>query len=296
MKRQQGLLLLPVALALSIMGALAYAMTRGTADDASAVDAQYDLEATRYLAEAGLRLTKWQNEKRGCDSRAKFTDIELPVGAGRLTVTDLMVKKEGFAATVTARSPRGAVSSVSGDKMMFFDRSDEEDVTLEVTDTYISSNNPFTSYGGSGELEATDGKAHILVNIKPEKIPKDTRMTRTVLSMYLRSSNSVQSVRELAVHAVTRTWSHDSAIWVYPWVFSPGGSYDPQPERVVPIAGTGSRYEWDIAPLVRRWENGTQENFGVLLKPRGLNGARFNSEGTGPNELRVKAYFHRRCK
>lgn len=295
MKRQHGLLLLPVALALSVMGALAYAMTRGAADDASAVDAQYDLEATRYLAEAGLRLAKWQNEKLGCDRREKFTAVQLPGGAGTVTVNSITVKKEQFAATVTAESPRGALITMSRDEMMFFDRSHEDDLEAEVKDTYISSNNPFTAYGSSDELEATDGKAHILVSIPLDKIPKNARVSRTILSMYLRSSNSVQSVRELAVHAVTRNWSYDSATWVYPWIFSPGGSYNPQSETVVPIGGINQRYEWKIGALVRRWDNGTQENFGVLLKPRGLNGARFNSVNAGQNKLSVDIYFHRRC-
>jgi len=296
MKRQHGLLLLPVAIALAVMGALAYSMTRGGAADAGAVDAQYDVEATRYLAEAGLRLAKWQNEKKGCKSELRFTNVRLPGVAGAMSVSTLEVDKEKFKATVTATSDRGTVSSLSGDKMMFFDRSDEDDTTLKPKDTYISSISPNESYNNSGSLAATDGKAHILVSMPLGEIPNDARATKATLWMFLSSSNSVQTVRGLAAHAVTRGWSDGSATWNSPWNTSPGGSYDPRPETFTPIAGAGEWYKWELGPLVRRWESGAQNNFGVLLKPTGLNGAIFNSVDAGIRKLYVDVSYHLRCK
>ncbi|VXC28433.1 DNRLRE domain-containing protein [Massilia sp. 9I] len=300
MKRQHGLLLLPVALALSVMGALAYAMTRGGADDASAVDAQYDIEATRYLAEAGLRLAKWQNEKINCDSERRFSNVRLPGVAGTASVDDITVKKDEFKATVTATSARGTVSSITRDKMVFYDRTRQYDTVLpdsEFRDTWINSDAPASSNGGGDHfLEATDGKAHPLLSVSLSSLPNDSRVTKATLWLYLNSSNSVQTVRELAVHAVTRGWADGSATWNSPWTTSPGGSYESRPEFTTAIAGTNRFYRWDIGPLVRRWRSGELANFGVLFKPRGLNESRFNSINAINNGPRMDVSYHLRCK
>lgn len=298
MKHQQGLLLLPVALALSIMGALAYAMTRGAADDASAVDAQYELEATRYLAEAGLRLAKWQNEKINCDSNRRFVDVRLPGVAGTVTANSITIKKEEFTATVTAKSPRGTVSTITRDKMMFYDRTQQYDTVLPDSafkDTTISSIFPNASFGNLSWLEASDGRAHPLLSVSLSSFPSKARVTKATLWLYLNSSNSVQTVRELAVHAVTRGWTDGSATWNSPWNTSPGGSYEMQPESVTAIAGTNRFYRWDIGPLMRRWHSGELANFGMLFKPLGLNDTRFNSIDANNNEPRVDVSYHLRC-
>jgi hypothetical protein len=299
MKRQGGLLLLPVALALSIMGALAYSMGRGGAQEASAVDAQYDTEVARYLAEAGLRLAKWQNEKIGCDSERRFANVRLPGVAGTVTVDALRVDKERFSATVTATSARGAVDTLARNNMMFYDRTREYDTTLPNSafqDTYISSVSPASSHGNSGTLEATDGKAHILLDVSLSSIPNNARPTKAALFLYLDDSDSVQTVRELAAHAVTRGWTDGSASWIFPWLTSPGGSYDARPEFTATIGAAKTWYRWDLGPLVRRWADNRPGNFGILFKPLGLNTARFNSIDADGNRPRMDVSYHQRCK
>ncbi|MCC2972865.1 DNRLRE domain-containing protein [Massilia sp. IC2-476] len=300
MKRQHGLLLLPVALALSVMGALAYAMTRGAADDASAVDAQYELDATRYLAEAGVRLAKWQNEKINCDSDRRFVDVRLPGVAGTMTADSITIKKKDeLDITVTARSARGTVSTITREKMMFYDRTQQYDMVLDddddFRDTWINSNAPATSYGDSSDMVATDGGAHPLLSVDLNNLPPKSRVTKATLWLYLSSSNSVQTVRELAVHAVSRSWSEGTATWNSPWNTSPGGSYEVRPEWVTTIAGTNRFYRWDIGPLMRRWQGGELANFGMLFKPLGLNDARFNSTKANNNEPRMDISYHKRC-
>ncbi len=299
MKRQHGLLLLPVALALSVMGALAYAMTRGGADDASAVDAQYDIEATRYLAEAGLRLAKWQNEKINCDSDRRFTNVRLPGVAGAVSADSIAIKKDEFTAAVTATSTRGTVSSITRDKMVFYDRTRQYDKVLQdsdIKDTWISADEPDTSKGSNAFLVATDGRAHPLLSVSLSDLPNDSRVTKATLWLYLGSSNSVQTVRELAVHAVTRAWTDGSANWNSPWNTSPGGMYEARPEFTTAVAGTNRFYRWDIGPLMRRWQSGELANSGMLFKPLGLNAASFNSANNTNNRPRVDVSYHQRCK
>ncbi|MCC2954873.1 DNRLRE domain-containing protein [Massilia sp. IC2-477] len=298
MKRERGLLLLPVALALSVMGMLAYAMARGSADEVAAIDAEYDVEATRYLAEAGLRLAKWQNERVGCGNPKAFGTVRLKGVPGELRAIDVELDKGEFEATVRAESPRGTVSTVTLDKMPFYDRTQQYDTVLPNSafrDTTISSVSPNAPDNTPESLEATDAKAHFLLSVALESFPTKARVTKATLWLYLDSSNSVQTVRELAAHAVTRAWTEGTATWNSPWNTSPGGSYEARPEAVTAIAGTNRFYRWDIGPLVRRWHGGALANFGMLFKPSGLNRAIFRSREAGNNRPRMDVSYNLRC-
>lgn len=296
--RQDGMLLLPVVIVLSIMGALAYGMTRQGSVGMSAVDAQYDMEVTRYLAEAGLRLAKWQNEKIGCGSTQRFANVQIPGVAGSVNIDGpIVLDHEKFMVSVTATSARGSVSSVSRDKMMFFDRARRYPMTLPASalkDTYISSLFPTSSYGSSNFLEATDNKEHMLVNVSVASIPTHARVMSAGLSLYMFNSTSVQTERKLAVHAVTRAWSDGSATWNSPWSTSPGGSIEAQPLDTVAVPSLG-RYTWNIASLMRRWDSGALGNYGVLFKPVGLNEARFYSINSAVQPPRLDIEYNLRC-
>lgn len=295
--RQRGLLLLPVAIALAIMGALAYSMARAGAYDVAAVDAQYRLEAARYLAEGGLRLAKWQNEMiAGCHTR-RFSRVRLPGVAGEMSVESLTVRKNEYTAIVTATAD-GAVSRQTRNKMAFYDRTRLYSMTLpdsEFKDTYISSMEPGKSNGNSSTLEATDDKTHILVGVSLSKVPKDAWVTRATFWLYLNGSSSVQTVRQLAAHAVTRPWTDGSATWNSPWNTTPGGSYETRPEAVTALGGNGW-YGWEIGALMQRWRSEALANNGMLFKPQGLNKASFNSENAGNNRPRMDVSYQLRCK
>ena len=60
MTPQRGLVLLPVTLVLAIVGTLAYVMTRDGTMNVSTIDAQYETDRMRYLAEAGVNLLKFR--------------------------------------------------------------------------------------------------------------------------------------------------------------------------------------------------------------------------------------------
>lgn len=295
-RRQRGMLLLPVAIVLAITGALAYTMTREGAMSVAGVDRQYDLEAARYLAEAGLRLAKWQNEKRGCGSEVAFDGVTLPGVAGAVRATDVAADGADIDIDVVATGPLGSVSSASRRNLQRFDRSAVQQLILAASDgddTYIQSGS--ATQGSSPVLQATDNASYPLIRYSLGKVPSRSRIARAELSLYQFTSSSVQVERSISVHAVTRDWKKDDATWIFPWT-SPGGDYQPALEATASIVGNSGRYAWRIDSLVRQWWGGALVNHGVLLKPSGLNGANFYSfENTSSEKPRLMIDYYLRC-
>lgn len=293
--RQRGMLLLPVTIAMAVIGALAYSMTREGAMGVSAIDRQYDLESARYLAEAGVRLAKWQNEKQGCSSSRKFTDVSLPGVAGTVTAANIRVKNGDIDVTVVSSTPLGAASTLQRTNLGFYDRTALRQLTIPASDgkdTFIRSGSG--NQASADFLEATDNRAHPLVEFSLNDLPDDAMIASAELSMYHYDTKSVQVVRSLAAHAVTRDARYDDATWTFPWT-NAGGDYDPVAAASTAIAGNG-RYAWRIDALARRWLSKAQPNYGVLFKPLGLNEARFYSLNNAAERPRLAVQYYARCR
>jgi hypothetical protein len=290
-RRQRGILLLPVALTLAIVGALAYTMTREGSMDVSAVDARYDTEVARYLAEAGVNLAKWQNEKRGCDYDNGFGTVTLP--GGRVVSADVDSKNGGsnLSVSLTATTDRGAVHTLDDVVVPMVDLGDVDEVTISSgSDTTIR--NGSTSLAGADYLEASDAKSHGVISFSLPSQLRNGAVISASMKLTQVDTKSTQPVRSLAVHRVTRDWSTGSATWTTPWS-TPGGDYAPEPAASVAIAGN-AEYTWRIDALVQGWANGLLANYGVLLKPSGLLDARFGSfERSGSKPQLTVRYFPR---
>jgi hypothetical protein len=298
MYRQRGILLLPVALTLAIVGALAYTMTREGSIDVSTVDARYDTEVARYLAEAGLNLAKWQNEKLGCSSERGFGTVTLPGGrivSGTMNRTNSGNGKRNLSINLTATTDRSAVRALADVVVPMYDLTDVDEDTFD-SGYDVSIRNGSGNQSGFDYLEASDGKSHALVAFDGVSKLGDV----TVISAYLKltqyDTKSTQPVRSLAVHRVTRAWLPISATWntalILPWS-TPGGDYEPVQAATVAIAGN-AQYTWRIDALVQDWANRPLFNYGVLLRPSGLLDARFGSfERSGSKPQLTVRYFPR---
>jgi hypothetical protein len=290
-RRQRGILLLPVALTLAIVGALAYTMTREGSMDVSAVDARYDTEVARYLAEAGLNLAKWQNAMRGCGNDDGFGTVTLP--GGQIVSDDVDSKNGGsnLSVSLTATTNRGAVHSFDDVVVPMVDLADVGEVTVSSgSDTTIRDGS--TNLSGADYLETSDGKSHGVISFSLPSQVRNAAVISAILKLTQVDTKSTQPVRSLAVHRVTRDWSAGSATWTAPWS-SPGGDYAPNPAATVDIAGN-AQYSWRIDALVQDWTNKTSSNYGVLLKPSGLLDARFGSfERSGSKPQLTVRYFPR---
>lgn len=298
---QRGILLLPVALTLAIVAALAYTMTSDGSMNVSAVDDQYEIEVARYVAASGIQIAKWRMAKNNCDvNQAKFGTLNVPDGT--VTVSSAVKSPGLLKVAVNASTGRNAVQAVSSTWPVY-----EFDIPAKAA-TMIGKGDDDTTLVRTGTgpdkatLEATDGDAHPLVsfNLPPELADKGSLIQAT-LKITKQSGNSTQANRALGVHRLTRDWKTPESSWTYAqknvlWT-TPGGDYDPAPVASIVIDPGGSAfngaYTARIDSLVQGWADGSYPNYGILLKPTRLVNALFVSfDGGNKPELTVR-YFKR---
>lgn len=310
---QRGILLLPVALTLAVIGTLAYTMTRDASMSVSNVDIDYDTEVARYLAEGGVHLVKWQNERLGCKSKISFGTLELPrdvegfetdrsIGSiaagtidndGKFLTIDLTAKTPAL-----AWRPLPGQFAVSGRKVRVHDRFDRKEVTLTGpggNDTSITKNVD-SSLAPLDYLELTDENSYALLKFP---LPGDTDNASIVsaqLTMTQFSSNSTQPQRTLDVYRVTRDWG-PGVTWKS--LNDVPGDYYATATPAASIAldsGTDTKeYTVRIDGLVQGWANKIIDNQGLLLKPSGLLNARFRSLDAASNKPKLVVRYFPSC-
>jgi hypothetical protein len=293
------MVLLPLTLVLAVAGALAFAMTRSGSMNVAAVDAEYDTERARYLAEAGLALARWQNEKLGCSSNAGFGTVALPGGQIMAQNSDVVRKDKGVNVSLTATTDGGAVNTLSSVYALMHDYSKVSQQTINGgggNDTYIKVGSP--NPGGTNYLELTDGSANALLKFQLPSGMNNAIVLKAELKLTQTDSLSTQPVRSLSVYRVTKDWKNGEATWTLaasssPWSTA-GGDAAPDPVATVAIAGN-AQYVWRIDGLVEGWGNGSLANLGILLKPSGLLQARFASFENSNNNPQLAVRYLPSC-
>jgi len=295
---QHGLLLLPVALTLALVGTLAYGLSRDGSMSVSEVDAKYDIEAARHLANAGVNLARWRNEKLGCNSTRRFTDLTLQgVPGASITASQVSLDGRYWKISVTASTGR-TTRSVADYKAMRYSRANAKDAAPIIpsgdNDTSIK-NKPGNMVNGP-YLETTQDATYAL--IKFENLPSelsDALIVSAQLKLMHASSNT-QGPRSLGVHRVTTKWGSNTS-WTDPWN-SAGGDYVQKPLWTVSINGDSNanvEYTWRIDPLVEGWASGAIQKQGVLFKPIGPLDAKFYSLDSNSNKPKLLVRYYPRC-
>lgn len=296
---QRGLVLLPVTLVLAIVGTLAYAMTRDGAMNVSAVDAQYETDRARYLAEAGVNLLKWRNEQAGCGNKLGFTAPMTALDGGTITASGITYKKPGLVMTVVATTAGGAVNTVVfADKqpLQLHNVAKKVEVTVSAqgsSDTFIR-NNPASILGNNGVsyLETTEGNAHGLIKFGAGAVPPDVMVVEATLRLYLASVQSTQP-GSLGIHRLLRDWTLGMG-WSAGWT-NAGGDFAPQPSATMANVLATGWYTARIDPLVQTWIDRPPTYFGLLMKPTGLVTARFSSFEAGANQPQLFLRYYPLC-
>lgn len=282
-RRQPGYLLLPVALALALIAAVAFLVNQESGRTRSAVAAQRSTDAARLLAEAAAARLEWQLDRSNCTAYADLATANLGDGSIAATVTP----KSGTPVQITATGtlPDGSQASVVRKGVALFGA--PQTLTLQPggtgADTTLSALYRTTNYGGSTVLyfERALLRANVLLRFDVSAIPATARIYSARLSLY-QTQGSSGAAATLDVHRLTRAWTEgtksglgtaDGATWnTYDasnaWTMG-GGDYEAAPAISAPLAGAGGSYSgWqsvDIAPLMAAWVSGRQANHGLLL-------------------------------
>lgn len=298
---QQGILLLPVALTLTVIGTLAYTMTREGSMNVSAVDAQYEIERARYLAASGVQLSKWRTAKDKCNSgeKASFSNLDLHGDGGKVSVVKTKWDKGRLTIDVTATTRGGAAHALTRE-IWVHSLGDPKQKTLigggddDITIVRNSSKND----ASAKSLEATDDTSHPLVYFDLPGEMDNALIFQATLKLTKESSDSSQANRSLGVHRITTKWEKNNVTWIHPWADA-GGDYVASAAASVTIdpnapAQFNGVYALPIPHLVQGWASKSFPNHGMLLKPTRLLNTRFISfDGSNKPELDVRYYL--RC-
>lgn len=313
MRRTRGFLLLPVTLALVVVGALAWTMTREAGMSVAGVEADYDTEKARYPAEAAVHLARWENNQRDCGGLARFDDrtplyryslATSNVGTtpadlvGTMTLNDIKEitnnanNQKGFitvdVSSATTSEPAGSQRIVR--TVPRYELDEQETVTIYGgggANTFIYTGPNPTPQGTMAYMELTDvesGKqSYGLVRFSLAAVPKNALVKEATLRLKRFDGEILPLLgRAVDIHRVTSAWDPKTATWSFPWS-KPGGDYAADPVASTYIT-TNKYYTWRIDALAAGWIDGTVTNNGVLLKPTRLYETRFSAFASGATD------------
>ena len=271
MKRgvQDGIMLLPVVLALAVVGVLAFSMTREGGMGAAAVDADYEIARVRYLAEAGVTLARWQNEQAGCGSNVRHTaPVAFP--GGQIKIDTVGKAPNGVSVAVSASLDAAAAGGASATLSLSREvpmRTVKETLLVDdkSADTYIGSSGA-TNVDNQSELIVADGKSHALIRFKPIPEVKDSVIARAELRIELASLKLLGTTGTLTVHGIEREWEPKKVSWTTPWS-TPGG--DAGPAQGSLAVRRDEEIAIRIDALAQDWAAGLPE-YGMLIKSEGV--------------------------
>jgi Tfp pilus assembly protein PilX len=323
-RRTRGFLLLPMALTLVAVGALAYAMTRDAGTSITRVDAAYDTDVARYLAESAVNLARWKNNQTNCgSSAASFPSTDLyryslasgnvgttaadKVGTMTANSIDVVTKnanndKGSIIVDVSSTTPTSPPASTRIVRTVFrYNLSNVKQATINgggAADTYIYTGANPVPQGAAAYMELTDNgpgdQSYGLLRFSLAPVPKNALVKDATLKLTRISGGFVWAVPTLDIYRVTTPWDPATATWTLPWSTA-GGDIASGPVASS-LIGLNGPYYWRIDTLVAGWMDGTLANNGLLLKPNNLSKAHFGAFGSGgADDPQLTVTYYERC-
>ncbi|CAH0248440.1 hypothetical protein SRABI118_02903 [Massilia sp. Bi118] len=325
-RRTDGFLLLPVALTLVAVGAMAYAMTRDAGMNVTNVDAEYDIEVARYLAESAVNLARWNNNKTNCDSHAATFNptslyrYNLAKGSVGTTAADLVGTMTLNGISVVGNNSNNDKNSITVDvssattatpagsqrivrTVYRYNLTNLRTTTISGNgagaNTTISTTNT-TPQGTMAYMELTDNglgdQSYGLLRFNLTALPRNALVRDATLRLKRISGEFTPlSTRQLDIQRITSAWDPETAVWSLPWS-KPGGDVATVSIDSSLIGLDGYYYFPRLDALVAGWMDGTLPNNGVLLKPTNLNKSRFAAFTSGDSDgPQLTVNYYERC-
>jgi len=257
-RRQDGALLLMVALLLATLAALAFGINRAGSVELRSINDDYEYRAAAYLAEGGIAAARWSGQVGACDTRPVGP---IALGAGTVTVD---IKKENIIDVTATATVNGATRTVTRTKMPLYDlrKTESVDMSDNTTDTTI------VQPGADPQekqqtLRLASGQSHILMDWDLKPLDGNVLVVSATLNLVPTAISGV--VRKVAVHRVTTQWDK-GATWIKarPGSNWNGGAYS---GAVLASADVGSvAVNWDLTGVFDGWASKRLPANGVLLR------------------------------
>lgn len=291
-----GLVLVPMALTLAFVGALAWAMVREASMGVSQVDLDYDAQVARYLAKAGQNLARWQNQQLGCGSAVQFGSFSLP--GGTIVTNAVTAVAGGLSIDVGATANGGQTVRLANGAVPVYDAGKRTSVTWKASasnadDTYIVDGDT-TANGTLMYMELTDGTERGVLQFVLTSLG-DVLIVSAQLKLFQVKTKSTATTELIYLQRVTTPWTEASATWTVPWTV-PGGDFIGAPAAVMTVSKqTNLYYSVRIDGLAEAWMKNRLPNYGVLLNSFGLYQARFGTLEDKAHQPELALDYYPRC-
>ncbi len=256
--RQDGALLLMVALLLATLAALAFGMHRAGSVELRSINDDYEGRAAAYVAEAGVAAARWSSQVNDCKDASYKNQ---PFGAGTFTVSAR--QNSGRLAITASGQFNGAVRTLEQRDVRIYKLSDPKrfDIDDDVKDTTIAR---LSGPLNKGNLSLVSNGAHILMSWKLDDVDDDVRVLSATLTLAQASAGS--TTRRIAVHRVTAPWD-DSATWTRPRAGATwdGGAYNSAVLASATVTSTGPAV-LNVTGLLDSWAAKRFPEHGMLLR------------------------------
>jgi PKD repeat protein len=198
-----------------------------------------------------------------------------------------------YAVTLTAGNPLGSDTLTKIDYITV-NEPEPAIVTcvLPSQDAYINQDNPSDNKGDDNDLKVKPdaGKERrILIEFDLASIPANSNVLDATLFLYEDNKKDNQTIH---LHRMTNSWDERQVTWAdrsagTPWS-TPGGDYDAATTVATFIPDVDNQYrEIDVTSVTQAWVNGSDDNYGLLLRSTGDNGeVKFKSKEEGNEEKR----------
>jgi hypothetical protein len=242
-EQQNGFILLPVVLLISLVATLAFMLNHESAQDTGIVGSLAELKQSEYVAQAGLQHSLQQLAAAGCGPYTDFTDE--PFGSHK------------YSASITPNNAGGVVTTY----------------TVQVSDDAYIMNNASSAqnFGSDSQLQTfanlflTDIRRSLFrFDIVSTGIPAGAQIISAVARIFVVDSNASTSV---SVHQITADWTEAMVNWD-----NINTSHDAATIATIATgAPVGQYVNINITPIVQGWVNGSIVNQGVMLKTGSIN-------------------------
>jgi hypothetical protein len=229
-EQQNGYILLPVVLFITVIATVAFLINNDSAINADITAAEIAAETVQQVARAGLAHAVWGVQNSECAGDMGMTTV--PFGSGNYSAT------VDSAATTTVYSP-----------------------FLPDRDTYIREDNPDANKGSDSVLSvenAAGGNRRAMYHFDLSSIPNTARVASATVRLYV-TANDPQVVVNL--HPITVAWTEAGATWN-----TMAGSFDSAVFGVIsPQPAAGAWVSVNLTALTQSWVNDATANHGVML-------------------------------
>jgi hypothetical protein len=290
---QNGFILLPVVLAITLIAALSFLMNREGAMAVNQLGSEVDSTQALYAAKAGINHMQWQANNANCTGYSNLNAVNLSASSYNATISPTSNSPVSIKATGT--DANGASYTINRDRVKIYQPNTT--VTLQLgtdpgMDTSLSSLQSTVNYGIMDNAVSKSWfliwlyYQNQLIQFDLSSIPKAAQIVSAQLQLYQKSGSGTADV---TAHRVTSPWvegtksgsgTADGATWktadgTTAWTTS-GGDYDATPVTSSSVTNVSNQtVSWEIASLVEDWITGKYNNNGLLLKAEGYMSSTF---------------------